>query len=423
MPIVRLSPQYVSIILLCTWSIQNLNIPASRPHTRSSFKKIWWAILDSRKKIKWMVLTVLVPEYLMGKAFSDWSVSKDTCNQLKSAYGDEDGVEWEMIHTHFANMGGFALDFSEVLRDKQVPSPPVQLTPVRGAEITAARMEHRLWALNAQQLYNARSYRLIQTLPRVTVRELERLRKGNPLTKFLAILQVTWLITQLIARGVQHLPSSQLEIGALAFSAASLFTYLLLWDRPQGVQSVHVMKATRFPTQDEMLHLLYFGPRYPFTGRRTRNTKHSDLDLVAVPYDAISFDRRWSPFTRILDNKDDLFLLNLSAIPGGLLFGGLHFLAWNFHFPTPSESLLWRICSVAMTALPIASIPFHIFWSWSIESSKLRRHLATLYLVGVIVIPYALARLFVMVELFRTLLFLPPEAFIETWSVAFPHWG
>lgn len=36
---------------------------------------------------------------------------------------------------------------------------------------------------------------------------------------------------------------------------------------------------------------------------------------------------------------------------------------------------------------------------------------------------YILARLFLIVEVFRSLLYLPPGAFIETWSGSFPHFG
>lgn len=36
---------------------------------------------------------------------------------------------------------------------------------------------------------------------------------------------------------------------------------------------------------------------------------------------------------------------------------------------------------------------------------------------------YILARLFVLVEIFRTLYLLPPEAFLTTWSASIPHLG
>jgi hypothetical protein len=40
-----------------------------------------------------------------------------------------------------------------------------------------------------------------------------------------------------------------------------------------------------------------------------------------------------------------------------------------------------------------------------------------------LLIPYLLSRLFIMIEIFRSLFYLPPEAFLDTWSGSFPHWG
>lgn len=416
----------ISIILLCTWNIQSLNIPASRLHTNSTLYKIWWAILDSRTKIKWMILTVLAPEFLMGMAFHEWRTAKANCNERMSQYADKDGVEWEMIHTYFSNMGGFVLDFSSLLQDGRAMPVDDEAMPTKlnhYKKIAASRMKHKMWALNAEQLHDARRDGLIETLPRVSVRELERLRKDDSLVKVFTILQVTWLIVGLIVRGWKHLPSSQLEIGALAFSASSLLTYILLWGRPQGVQSVRIILPARLATIEEIRSLMYSGPRYLWTGPRTSSSKHSDMDLVTIPNDAVTFEKHVRMLASMAPYKDVQYSLILEIVPGGILFGTLHLLAWKFHFPTPLESSLWRICAVAMTTLPIVSIPFNVVWLRSLWSSKLQRRLAALSYIGLILIPYTLARLFILLELFRSLLYLPPEAFTETWSVAFPHWG
>ena len=41
--------------------------------------------------------------------------------------------------------------------------------------------------------------------------------------------------------------------------------------------------------------------------------------------------------------------------------------------------------------------------------------------VTVLMTLYILARLFLMVEIFRTLCFLPPEAYVATWASNIPH--
>ena len=43
-----------------------------------------------------------------------------------------------------------------------------------------------------------------------------------------------------------------------------------------------------------------------------------------------------------------------------LLIGGLHCLAWDFHFPTSTERLLWRVCSLVIAgAIPISWLFTH----------------------------------------------------------------
>ena len=37
----------------------------------------------------------------------------------------------------------------------------------------------------------------------------------------------------------------------------------------------------------------------------------------------------------------------------GVCFGAIHCIAWHFSFPTHAELLIWRISSVAITAVPI----------------------------------------------------------------------
>lgn len=59
-------------------------------------------------------------------------------------------------------------------------------------------------------------------------RELEVLNRGDALVKVLALVQILYLLIQLITRKIVRLPSTQLEIGALAFPASSTITYYLL---------------------------------------------------------------------------------------------------------------------------------------------------------------------------------------------------
>jgi len=61
----------LSIILLCTWNIQHLNVPAIRPEAKSTLQIWWWVSPGSRTKVKWMLFTIFMPEFLVGKALGE----------------------------------------------------------------------------------------------------------------------------------------------------------------------------------------------------------------------------------------------------------------------------------------------------------------------------------------------------------------
>jgi hypothetical protein len=86
-----------------------------------------------------------------------------------------------------------------------------------------------------------------------------------------------------------------------------------------------------------------------------------------------------------------------------------------------------------MAVLPFASISIAVYWAWANRSNAVpgpsrrrilevdqppalhpTRDLSGTVLVWLFIVPYILARLFILVEIFRTLFFLPPEAFINT---------
>ena len=412
----------LSIIILCTWNILHFNVPARRPTALNTLQKLWWVALALKKKAKWMIISILMPEILVGMALDEYLAARDTSKNELALLAKDDGTEWELIHSYFANMGGFVLDFTEILDQRSPETTPInasalsRLADELGLENhdsfnpedkkNLQRMSHKMWALTSRQILQARRLGLIQNLPQVSGRTLESFNKGDILVKLLALVQVSWLIIQLIARKIARLPSSQLEIAALAFSASSIVTYLLYWSHPQGVETIWTIKASRLPTKQEMKSLVHAGPHYISTSL-DKSSLDDDYDLLPIPNDTVYI----SKFTG-------------GVFTGGTVFGGLHCLAWNFHFPTPLEASIWRICSIVTTvALPVmvpVSIGIGLLRKYTIIRAQ--NIWVTIYTVLSFLI-YPLARLFLIVETFRTLFFLPPEAFIETWSGDFPNWG
>jgi len=439
----------LSIIILCVWNIQHLNVPAMQPPTTNIWQEIWRAVLDSRTKIKWACLTILVPEYIVGKALGDCLGARksrtrmlkariENSQEMVSDYLNRTETEWETIHAYMANMGYFVINvkpdggqytdprFEERLNAWE-NDPELRLS--KSEHTNYSRLRYQYWALNAWQLERAVKWNVVD-LPKVSSRDLQALDKGGTLAKALAVLQVSYLIIQLIARKVANLPSAQLEIATLAFAAQSLVTYFLYLDRPQGVENIHIIPRKNPIDDDTWRELLRVGPVYLWQSHRNPGKSDYKQGPVPIPNDALIGG--WSEYRQldVFGGNDEMTVLAFGALVGGTLFGGLHCLAWDFHFPTSAEKLAWRICSVLISGLPpLSAVPIGIWMRWNPATEQRKRNqreprkLIPRTLVTAFLVPYMLARLFILVEIIRTLFFLPPEAFVDTWSGSFPHWG
>jgi hypothetical protein len=326
-----------------------------------------------------MIFTVLVPEYIIGRAL----------NELISVNTQHDRLS--KTARYMANMGYFIVDFEDYWgegrtsdgggRVEEEPETPdieriqglpsftfksrprdphysmqTKVTEVSempdyilsvSTRLNLSRMAHRYWALSAEQL----GYLIPEIIdsPEVPTCHLRALNRGDGLVKVLALVQVTYLIVQLVARKIAGLPSAQLEIGALAFCASSFITYTLYWDRPQGVESIQILKPKCALSKDEIMTVAKRGPLFLWTHPRLDHDFKKLYDVAPIPNDGLQTtpDPKSSGLPMALWNlsgkNGEKIVLAIGAFFGGSLFGGLHCLAWNFHFPAYGEALAWRV--------------------------------------------------------------------------------
>lgn len=76
--------------------------------------------------------------------------------------------------------------------------------------------------------------------------------KTDSFSKMIVLGQTLWFIMQCIARHLQHLPITQLEIATLAYTTAIVGAYVCWWHKPLGiVQPVRVSaRVWSHPPQD-----------------------------------------------------------------------------------------------------------------------------------------------------------------------------
>lgn len=89
----------LATIFLCTWTVQHLNIPD--PKQASGLPALW-------RKLKWMFVMIIAPEFMVGKALGDWvaASASESCPVMKLK-AEEAKSKWTITHAFYANMGGF----------------------------------------------------------------------------------------------------------------------------------------------------------------------------------------------------------------------------------------------------------------------------------------------------------------------------
>jgi len=73
---------------------------------------------------------------------------------------------------------------------------------------------------------------------RITEEEITHRSKGDELSKLIFILQSSWFILQCLARYVQGLGLTQLELTTLALASLNAITFILWWHKPLRAQAI-----------------------------------------------------------------------------------------------------------------------------------------------------------------------------------------
>ncbi|KAI0185454.1 hypothetical protein EV127DRAFT_441513 [Xylaria flabelliformis] len=383
-------------IFTCTWTVLHLNVPGL-------YDK-WWEI--ALRKAKWMVITILLPEFIFAKAVCDLRLALKNLHEFEISLKEKhkDNLQWTDSYENSEHTYSWRVDYGPQakrlykilgLTPPDEKSRPIESLMKHEGNDLAARSSpdaegaqaHRniyhttqLWTLTHAYLANMGG--LVHYTKKEDFRGHERLEyhvltgatlglayswnpdhplrglilgkgdiedksKADWLLKFFAILQVTWLVLTVIVRGANSVPVTQLEIATVAFSISAIATYAANWWKPKDVS-----QPIRIPRIADGV-----------------------LDSFEVDILALSFKQRLTDFAIAKDEVDKLHAYqqqrvknDVTWIQGGVpliynimaafsvIFGGIHLIAWNFEFPSLAELMLWRVSGLTSTILPLIII-------------------------------------------------------------------
>ncbi|KAG1817836.1 hypothetical protein EV424DRAFT_1324170 [Suillus variegatus] len=163
-----------------------------------------------------MMMALISPELMITWATAQYLTARNAAKD----FNDSDAFEWTTTHGFFAWMGGFMLYFND--------KPRATLTP--------------------DELLHFVHEGFVE-MPIIVEADIEDRSKGDALSKGIAILQLAWFALQLVARHIQNLPITLLELDTLAVAALTGIAYGFWWKKPKGVGHPHAVywKETASP--------------------------------------------------------------------------------------------------------------------------------------------------------------------------------
>ncbi|KAF8331707.1 uncharacterized protein EI90DRAFT_3289365 [Cantharellus anzutake] len=181
---------------------------------------------------------------------------------------------------------------------------------------------------------------------------------------------------------------SQLETMTLAYAALSVFVIVLWWHKPVNIRlPIHVTEQS------------------PPISETNANQPTPKMETDANPMSLVQ-----------VSEPETMEVISI-FIATGIIFGGIHCLAWSFPFPTLTEMILWRVSAIYITVAPA----FVMLAGWVTKRVKGDLGFNTGLLISVV---YSVARVILLALTFSSLRSPPPDLYqTPSWSSFLPHFG
>jgi hypothetical protein len=438
-------------IFACTWLSIHPNIPyPSAKQGKSILQKVLLALrFLIRTQLPLFLVALVVPEYILAWAIQQRAVagriaqseSKFVLHFVDYAGLIFNGEGWTRAHGFWVIMGGFHA-FQTGQNQDEPPNPPgfwrngIQLmtrkvfgpqnsnqdTQDNGSPLSELLSYRPCYPLRYSTVRDLHSHRL---LPVPTEEDIQDHSKSDWLAKTIVLIQTSWFVIQCVARGFKHLAITKLEIVTLAYTIILFVIYVAWWDKPRNVdRPIRVLGNHQVPNQGQVKKKSAFqsfevAMRNLYPGGQP-NCNVETWTSIPIFYSGDT-------------ERSDRFISYMTTLFIGIIFGGVHCIAWSFNFPSPLDHKLWRIASASMVIIPafiLITIGLSaICWAFRTKGRSWVEYQPGSVLGGLFIaflpffgLVYVAARIITLYLALKTLISLPPSAYQTVpWTTLLLH--
>jgi hypothetical protein len=291
-------------------------------------------------KLSWLVAAVIFPEILVVVAFSQLREARATRRSWERNIRNAEAKQWlGLPGAFFAATGGFVL------------AQPLYTEPESNSGATPKRYVTTIQASGFRKLVE---YGVINrcitdgTLDEAAFsrRNISDKGKADSVAKALLFVQIVWMCLQCLGRTLNGLPVTLLEGHLLIQILFAIVVHMCWWHKPLDVSEP--LRLPLYLSPDALARsYICIGPGRAVHSRADFLTEEVSTGgffrmFFRAGYDGLSYHSRQT---------------EAMAALVGIINGGLHLIAWNSHFPTDTERLLWRISAFSAGGLfPIAML-------------------------------------------------------------------
>ncbi|KAF8509203.1 hypothetical protein BU17DRAFT_70510 [Hysterangium stoloniferum] len=232
--------------------------------------------------------------------------------------------------------------------------------------------------------------------------------QGDWLSKGITATQTVWFMVQCIARRMERLPITQLEIMTLAYTTITVTMYAFWWLKPLNVNCplrIAITKPLRKSTESKWP--LYPASKVVWTIAGWQDNLMSMEQVWETRSQVPTFyggGGKGNPSKTIEMKECWPDLIGLAAT---MLFGAIHCVVWSYVFSSIDQRRLWH--GRRSTKYPTKYV------HWPVEGIAMLSAAFSFLL-------YLTARLILLVLAFTTLTSLPPDACRTVeWTLHIPH--